>query len=246
MTGETWLVLGGSSPVARAFAGEAARRGDEIILAGRDVADLERTAADVAIRCGSRAEVQSFDATAYAEHAAFVARCCRPGKRINVFLAFAAMPPQPEIERDPSRGIGAIEATFTGAVSVLLHLAPVMEKQGGGRIVVLGSVAGDRGRRKNYVYGSAKAGLHAFLQGLRSRLFRSGVTVTTVKPGFMDTAMTWGAPGLFLMASPARCAAACLDAASRGREEIYVPGPWRMIMFLLQHLPERLFKRLTI
>ncbi|HEX2114477.1 MAG TPA: SDR family NAD(P)-dependent oxidoreductase, partial [Alphaproteobacteria bacterium] len=108
------------------------------------------------------------------------------------------------------------------------------------------SVAGDRGRIKNYVYGSAKAGLSAYLQGLRARLFRSGVTVTTVKPGFVDTAMTFGLPGMFLVASPESVARACLAAARRGREEVYVPFFWWGIMTIIRNIPERIFKRLSI
>jgi short-subunit dehydrogenase len=122
----------------------------------------------------------------------------------------------------------------------------MFEAHKAGRIVVLGSVAGDRGRLSNYVYGSAKAGLHAYLQGLRARLWRSGVTVTTVKPGPVDTAMTYGLDKLPLLVQPEAVAAACLKAAQQGAEQVYVPVPWRLIMAVIRAIPERIFKRLSI
>ena len=150
------------------------------------------------------------------------------------------------LDRDPALALRAITVNYIGAVNLLQVAAPIFEAQRRGRIVALGSVAGDRGRLKNYVYGSAKAGLSVYLQGLRARLYRSGVTVTTVKPGFVDTAMTFGLPGLFLVASPESVARACLKAAKAGREELYVPFFWWGIMTIIRNIPERLFKRLNI
>ncbi|NNG03581.1 MAG: SDR family NAD(P)-dependent oxidoreductase [Inquilinus sp.] len=247
MSGETWLVLGGSSAIARAFAREAAAGGDAVLLAGRDLDDLKRTAADIAIRHGVAAEAVAFDARKDKTHKKFMAACSRKAKgTLNLFLAFAEMPEQAAMETDFALARGAIETTYLGAASVLSAAAPLFEAQAGGRIVVLGSVAGDRGRLKNYVYGSAKAGLHAFVQGLRARLSRAGVTVTTIKPGFVDTAMTWGQPGLFLVASPEACARACLRHAKRGAEVRYVPWFWWGIMAIIKAIPERIFKRLSI
>jgi short-subunit dehydrogenase len=107
-------------------------------------------------------------------------------------------------------------------------------------------VAGDRGRLKNYVYGSAKGALNLYLQGLRARLARSGVSVTTVKAGFLDTDMSYGMPGLFLVASPEACARACLDLSAKGRDVAYFPFFWRAIMAIIKAIPERIFKRLSI
>ncbi|WP_029009287.1 SDR family NAD(P)-dependent oxidoreductase [Azospirillum halopraeferens] len=246
MTGETWLILGASSAVARAFARAAAERGDAVLLAGRDGDDMARTAADLRTRFGTPAGVLPFDAADTDSHAAFVAaaRQATPGT-LNVFLAFALMPDQTAMETDVALALACIRTTYLGAVSVLAHLAPVLEAQGRGRVVVLGSVAGDRGRLPNHIYGSAKAGLHAYAQGLRARLHRKGVTVTTVKPGFLDTAMTWGLP-VPLAAPPDACARACLDAAARGREVLYFPWFWLGIMTIIRAIPERIFKRLSI
>ena len=246
--GRTWLVLGASSAIARAFARLVAEAGATVWLAGRDADDLARGAADLAVRGGARAETMAFDARDPASIAAVVARCrdgVAPGM-LDVFVAFGAMPEQAVMEADPALAVATIEATYTGAVAVLLGLAPLLEAGRRGHVVVLGSVAGDRGRLKNYVYGSAKAGLAVFTAGLRNRLFRAGVLVTTVKPGFIDTAMTWGLPGLFLVAAPDTAARATLAAALAGREVVYVPRFWALVMLIIRLIPERLFKRLSI
>ncbi|GIK99310.1 MAG: short-chain dehydrogenase [Alphaproteobacteria bacterium] len=249
MTREAWLILGASSSVARAFARLVAADGATLLLAGRDLDDLERSAADLRVRGAARAEVLPFDAADYAAHAAFVERCreaAGPDRRLNVFLAFGAMPDQAEIDAEPALVVDTIAANFTGAASVLHRLAPILEAQQSGRVIALTSVAGDRGRLKNYVYGSAKAGLNAYLQGLRARLYRSGANVTTVKAGFLDTAMTFGLPGLFLVATPEACAAACRRHAAKGRETVYFPFFWLGIMAIIRAIPERIFKRLSI
>ena len=244
---EAWLVLGGSSSIARAFAREAAGRGHDVILAGRDVEDLERTAADLRVRFGRNALALRFDAAAFDAHPAFVADCRRRTTgRLNVFLAFGLMPEQDGIDRDFALARATVEANYLGAVSVLSRLAPVLEAQRGGRVVVLGSVAGDRGRLKNYAYGSAKAGLAAYVQGLAARLLRSGVAVTLVKPGPIDTAMTWGLAGVAHAAAPEGLARACLRAADRGAGTVYYPPAWRPVMAVLRALPERLFRRLSL
>ncbi|MBI3453348.1 MAG: SDR family NAD(P)-dependent oxidoreductase [Rhodospirillales bacterium] len=245
---ETWLVLGASSAIARAFARLAAAEGADVLLAGRDRADLDAAAADIALRSGRRASILDFDAADLAAHAAFVerARAAAGDTMLNLFLAFGFMPAQTEIDADPALLHQAIAANYAGAVGVLHAAAPIFEAQKGGRLVILGSVAGDRGRLKNYVYGSAKAGLAAYAQGLRARLYRSGASITAVKPGFVDTAMTFGLPGMFLVASPESVARACLAAARAGKDEIYVPFFWRAIMAIIRNIPERLFKRLNI
>jgi decaprenylphospho-beta-D-erythro-pentofuranosid-2-ulose 2-reductase len=247
VSAETWLVLGASSAIARAFARLVARRGHDVILAGRDREDLETLAKDLTVRGAAAAHVLGFDALDTAAHDQFARDCRRlaPG-RLCVFLAFATMDDQAAVDAAPDLALATINAGFSGAVSVLHRLAPDLEAQEGGHVIVLGSVAGDRGRRKNYVYGASKAGLHTYLQGLRARLFRHGVTVTTVKPGFVDTAMTFGRPGLFLVAPPQAIAEASLKAALKGRDEIYAPWFWALIMLIIKSIPERVMKRLDI
>jgi short-subunit dehydrogenase len=242
---ETWLVLGGSSAVGRAIALAAAERGSNVILAGRDPDDMESTAADIRISTGQGAAVLPFDAMVPSAHGAFAADVAARTEVLNVALVFAVMPAQHEIDGDPYKAVQCIGGSLTGAVSILHHLAPYLEAKGCGTIIAFGSVAGDRGRLKNYVYGGAKAGMHVYLSGLRNRLRRKGVHVMTVKPGFIDTAMTWGMPGVFLAAAPQDVARVCLVAAEKGTDILYVPWFWRWIMAVIGAIPERIFKRLS-
>jgi short-subunit dehydrogenase len=247
MTKGTWLILGASSSIARAFARASAADGFGVMLAGRDLDDLERTAADIRVRAGVAAGIADFDARAFDTHGRFAAKMASDiAGPLHLFLAFGAMPEQEAMDRDFRLAREAIETNYLGVVSLLSAFAPIVEGRGQGHIVALSSVAGDRGRLKNYIYGSAKAGMSAYLQGLRARLFRSGVTVTTVKPGFVDTAMTFGRPGMFLVARPEALADACLKAGLAGRETLYFPWFWRVIMTLICAIPERVFKKLNI
>lgn len=245
-TKRTWVILGASSSIGRAFARQAAAGGADVILAGRDTDDMQRIAADVALRSGQQADVLYFDAQATGQHEEFVEKCVGREGAVDVMLLFGAMPEQEATDADFELARQTIEVNYVGAVSVLNRLAPHLEKQGDGRVVVLSSVAGDRGRVKNYLYGSAKGALNLYLQGLRARLFRSNVTVTTIKAGFLDTDMSYGMPGLFLVASPEACAKACLKLSAKGREIAYFPLFWWGIMTIIKSIPERIFKRLSI
>ena len=159
-------------------------------------------------------------------------------------VSFGYMGDQEETESDPQKAEAVISANFTGAASILLHLANHFEDTRSGFLVGISSVAGDRGRQSNYVYGSAKAGLSTFLQGLRSRLYKVGVPVLTVKPGPVDTAMTFGMEGLPMLADPADVAKEIVKASRRRKDVLYVPGPWKWIMLVIRTIPERVFKRL--
>ena len=221
-------------------------RGADVILAGRDADDLARTAADIRSAYAVDASCVAFDAVDFAGHATLAESLADVPGVLNVALLFGIMPEQAEMDADPGLALACIEANFGGAVSILHRLAPVLEARRAGCIVGFGSVAGDRGRLKNYVYGATKAGLHTYLAGLRNRLGRSGVQVLTVKPGFVDTAMTFGLPGMFLVASPEDVARAVMLAVDRKRDEIYVPWFWWGIMTIIRNVPERIFKRLSI
>ncbi len=243
---KTWVILGASSSIGRAFARAAAALGANVLLAGRDNEDLERIAGDISTQFSVSANCASFDALDVHSHEKLrdsLAFCDGP---IGVFLLFGFMPDQIEIDVDHKLGRQTIDVNYTGAVSILSHLAPVLEKNPGSRVVVLTSVSGDRGRLKNYVYGSAKAGLNVYLQGLRARLWRAGSHVATVKAGFIDTDMTFGMPGMFLVATPTACAEACLSLACKGREISYFPWFWRYIMLIIRMIPECIFKKMSI
>jgi short-subunit dehydrogenase len=242
---ETWIIAGASSAMARAFAREAARRGHALLLCGRDMDDLARTAADCLARGAASAEAVPLDARKPATHGKLAARAAALTGPLGVALFMGSMPEQAAMDAEPELIGGMMADTLTGAISILHRLAPLVEARGG-TILGVGSVAGDRGRLRNYLYGAAKAGLHTYLAGLRNRLGRSGAHVVTVKPGFVDTAMTWGLPGLFLVASPADVARDCWRAIDRRRDVIYTPWFWWGIMTIITHIPERIFKKLSI
>lgn len=248
MRGETWLILGASSAVARAFAREAAAHGAKLLLAGRDMPDLDRQAADLTIRHQVAAVPLGFDATDLPSHSDFVAQCVAHagGALLNVFLAFGVMPDQAEADADPQVAAFMIDANFTGAASILAALAPVLEAQRGGLVMALGSVAGDRGRRRNFLYGATKAALGTYLQGYAARLAKSGVRVLCIKAGPMDTAMTWPLPRLPFMISPQSFATTAWRRARRGSGSTYLPSIWWPVMSIIRLLPTPIFNRLDL
>lgn len=242
----TWIIVGATSSMARAFARLAAENGAHVLLAGRDMADMKRTKADCQLRGAPSAYAVSFDARKPGTFDEITVKAALQDGEINVAVFVGSMPDQAEIDADPAMVPGVIQDSFAGPAHLLQRLAPLLEERGCGTVVGVGSVAGDRGRLGNYVYGSAKAGFHTYLAGLRNRLGRSGVHVLTVKPGFVDTAMTWGLPGLFLVASPAAVAADIWTAARKRRNTIYTPWFWRYIMLIIMHIPELIFKKLKV
>ena len=242
----TWIILGATSSMARAFARAVAAEGAAVLLAGRDSEELAALAADCRLRGARAAEAMAFDAREPATFGAIVERMEAEEGEVNAAVFVGSMPEQAAIDRAPALIDGVIADSFTGPARFLQMLAPLMEARGGGTVVGVGSVAGDRGRLGNYVYGAAKAGFATYLSGLRNRLTRAGGHVVTVKPGFVDTAMTWGLPGLFLVASPEAVAADLLRAVRKKRNVIYTPFFWRWIMLIIRHIPEPIFKKMKI
>lgn len=242
----TWIILGATSSMARAFARKAATEGAAVLLAGRDMPELALLAQDCRLRGARLAEPLAFDARAPDQFPALIARMKTEEGTLNAAVFVGSMPPQSEIDADPSLIDGTVCDSFTGPVRFLHLLAPELEARGGGTVVGVGSVAGDRGRLGNYVYGAAKAGFHTYLSGLRNRLTRAGGHVVTVKPGFVDTSMTWGLPGLFLVASPEAVAEDIWKAVRKRRNVIYTPFFWRFIMLIILHVPEFIFKKMKI
>lgn len=242
----TWILLGATSAMARAFARKLAAEGAEVILAGRDMDELQTLAADCRLRGAPVAEAIAFDTRHPDSFRALIARMEREEGELNAAVFAGSMPAQAQIDADPALMDGVIADSFTGPARFLQMFAPLIEARGGGTIVGVGSVAGDRGRLGNYVYGAAKAGFATYLSGLRNRLTRAGGHVVTVKPGFVDTAMTWGLPGLFLVAAPEAVAHDILTAVRKRRNTIYTPFFWRYIMLIIRHIPEPIFKKMKI
>ncbi|MHA3977704.1 SDR family oxidoreductase [Halovulum sp. GXIMD14794] len=243
---ETWFIIGASSAMARALARAVSSRSATVVLCGRDTEDLERDAADLRLRGAMQVEVLPYDMRDTTSADAITARAEQADGPFNVAVFAGAMPPQEDVESDPSLLAQVIQDNFTATGTLLLRLAPLMEARGAGTVVGVGSVAGDRGRLGNYAYGAAKAGFATLLSGLRNRLGRSGVHVVTVKPGFVDTAMTWGLDGLFLVAKPEQVAEDILSAVRKRRNVIYTPWFWGGIMGIIRSVPEPIFKKLQI
>jgi short-subunit dehydrogenase len=242
------LILGATSGIARAVAVEFARHNYDLILAGRDRRELDATAADLAIRFAVQTHVCCFDVLDFDAHPAAVASCfAEAGADLEgAVLAIGYLGDEPVAQNDFAEARRILDTNLTGCVSALNILARHFESRGSGFICALSSVAGDRGRQSNYHYGAAKAGLSVYLQGLRNRLYHCGVQVTTIKPGFVDTAMTFGRPGLFLVASPEYVARRILRAIKSHRDVMYIPWFWRGIMWAIRNVPESLFKRLRL
>ena len=239
------LILGATSDIARAIARRYASRDAALQLAGRDSAALAREAEDLRQRHRVAVSVHRVDMLDPATHGPFL-EGLDPLPDVAVCVV-GWMGDQAGNARDPDQAARVIETNLTGPARVLGALANRFAARGTGTLVGIGSVSGDRGRAKNYVYGAAKAGFAAFLSGLRNRLHGTGVHVVTVKPGFVRTRMTEGLdlPGP-LTATPDQVAGAVLRAVDRRRDVIYTLSLWRWIMAVIRAIPEPLFKRLDL
>jgi len=241
----TVLILGGTSTIGRAIAGALAGQGFDLALVGRDDQELATVATDLRLRHGVATSVYHLDALAMERHAAALAPCLTPDLR-GVVLAIGYLGDQRRAESELDEARRILDTNLTGCVSALNVVAAHLAKQGGGFVCALSSVAGDRGRQSNYLYGAAKAGLNAYLSGLRNRFAGAGVRVLTVKAGMVDTRMSAGMPGSSLAVSPESVARAVVRAITRRRNVVYVPWFWRPIMLVIRMIPERVFKRLSL
>ncbi|HWL39903.1 MAG TPA: SDR family oxidoreductase [Gemmatimonadaceae bacterium] len=239
------LMLGATSTIARALARELAAGGRSLLLAGRDAGDLDAIARDLTIRYGVAASVHQIDVLDLGSHARIIGACMSAARVEGAVIAFGELGDQALAQQDREELRRILETNFTGCASVLELVAAHFETRGGGWICALTSVAGDRGRQSNYVYGAAKAGLTAYLQGLRNRLSRAGVRVLTVKLGIVDTQMTFGM-ALPTAAEPGKVARAIVKAIDSRRDVVYVPWIWRWIMLAIRAIPERFFKRMRL
>jgi short-subunit dehydrogenase len=240
------LILGATAGIGRALAAEFASHKYDLILAGRDLDELKALSADLNLRHGVSVRTQSFDALDFAGMGPALAACLTTaGKALEgAVLAVGYLGDHEAALNDLEEARRILDTNFTGPALALNILAKHFEQQGKGFLCALSSVAGDRGRESNYLYGSAKGGLATYLQGLRNRLHHCGVRVITVKPGFVDTRMTYGRPKLLLVASPQAVARDIYEAVERGKNVVYVPWFWRFIMLIVRAIPEKIFKKL--
>ena len=241
------LIVGATSAIATETARLYAAYGARLFLTGRDLARLDGVAADLRVRGATAVETAVLDVTDRRRGAEVIESAWAAFGGLDVaLLAHGVLPDQARCEASAEDALAAIDVNFTSAVALLTPLANRFQAARAGCIAVISSVAGDRGRQSNYVYGCAKGGLDRFLEGLRNRLFRSGVAVVTLKPGFVDTPMTAGMRQGPLFASARRAGRAVHRAIERRRAVAYIPWFWRPIMAAVRALPEPVFKRLRL
>lgn len=241
------MIVGATSAIAQEVAKRFAAAGGDLFLVGRTRPRLEAVRDDLRARGSGTVEVYLMDLVELHEHPALIeAAFAALGGLDNVLVAHGTLPDQRHCEGSVVETMQALDVNLLSTVSLLTLLANRFEAQGHGCLAVITSVAGDRGRSSNYVYGTAKGALTVFLQGLRNRLHPAGVSVLTVKPGFVDTPMTAALPKNALFADPAAVGSRIYAAMLGGRNVLYVPWFWRPVMTAIRALPEALFKRLKL
>ncbi|MEM7550897.1 MAG: SDR family oxidoreductase [Bacteroidota bacterium] len=243
--GKRVLILGANSDIAEALASDLAKMGNSLILAGRNQEKLSALASDLIIRYEVPVSVELFDALDIASHKDFYKKI---GESPDIVIcSFGYLGDQELGENDWGEANKIISTNFLGAVSILNIVASDQVKAKDRTIVGISSVAGDRGRGSNYLYGSAKAGFTAYLSGLRNKLYSKGTHVVTVKPGFVKTKMIEGidTPNA-LTATPEKVSKAIIKAVTRNQNVVYVLRRWSLVMFIIKHIPEILFKKLSL
>jgi len=239
------LIIGAKSDMAKATAREYVKHGYDLYLAARDVNDLEAFANDITVRTQKSVKLLELDILDYASHQAFYDQL--EEKPLGVISAVGYLGDQEKAQSDFHEAKKIIDTNYTGIVSLFNIIADDFEKRKSGFIVGISSVAGDRGRKSNYIYGSAKAALTTYLSGLRNRLFDAHVQVLTVKPGFVATKMTEGMDlPEKLTAQPEEVAEDIYKAQQKGRDVIYTKWIWKYVMMIIKMIPEWKFKGMSI
>lgn len=239
------LIVGATSDMAYATAHEFAKNGWGLVLAARNQQQLQVLKGDLEARFEVPVHTAYFEATDFEQHEQFIRDLPLLPEVTAVFFGYLGDQKQAQNDWQETKRI--LDINYTAAVSVLNIVANAYEAQKSGSIIGVSSVAGERGRKSNYLYGSAKAGLTAYLSGLRNRLFASGVHVVSVKPGFVATRMTEGLPlPKPLTASADQVGKAIYKAYSNRKDVLYVLPVWRLIMQNIRLIPEAIFKRMNL
>ena len=242
------LIIGATSAIAEATARLFAERGDSLFLVARDATRVANVADDLRVRGAARVETRTLDTTNFALQRNVLDTAHEAFDGIDVALvAHGSLPDQAACEQNIDKLRHEFDTNAVSTVAILGDLANRMERQGHGTLAVISSVAGDRGRQSNYVYGAAKAAVSTFASGLRQRLAKSSVCVLTIKPGFVDSPMTAGFENKgILWAQPEHIARGIVAAIDARRNTVYLPWFWRWIMLIIRQIPEPLFKRLKL
>ena len=241
------LIVGATSAIAEAVARLLAAQGDLLYLVGRRAEALEAIAADLRVRGAARVQTEAMDANTIERHASLLDHAdVALGGLDTVLIAHGTLSDQAACQQSVALTFQELHTNALSVIALLTLIANHFEAQRVGTIAVISSVAGDRGRQSNYVYGTAKAAVSTFLSGLRQRLYKSGVQVVTIKPGFVDTPMTRDFSKGLLWAKPERVARDIVRAMENGKDVVYTPGFWWAIMQLIKSIPEFVFRRLPL
>ncbi len=241
------LIIGATSTIAEMVARHYAEQGDRLYLTGRNLPHLESIATDLRIRGARQVTLASLDVDDASRHEEVIGEAWRTLEGCDIALiAHGTLPQQEQIEQDREATLAAFQTNAFSTISLLTLLANRFSEQGSGTLAVISSVAADRIRRSNYIYGTAKLAVNGYLEGLRLRLEPEGVEVVTLKPGFVDTAMTRDFSKGPLWAQPQQVAGGIVRAIERGSSSAYIPWFWWFIMAVIRWLPGPIFRRLKI
>lgn len=242
------IIIGATSAIAEATARRYAARGARLYLVGRQISRLKDIAHDLEIRGAASVAIANLDINDHARHSDVLDMAWEWLGEVDVMLiAHGTLPEQFACEQSAHTAVMEFNTNATSTIALMTLAAQKLETQRCGALAVISSVAGDRGRQSNYVYGAAKAAISVFASGLRQRLSKSGIAVITIKPGFVDTPMTkkFEKKGR-LWAKPDDIARGIVLAIDRRRSVVYLPWVWSIIMLIIKHIPEFVFKRVKL
>jgi short-subunit dehydrogenase len=241
------MIVGATSAIAHETSKFFARDGAELFLVARSAERLEDVSNDLKVRGAKRTETFLLDVSDLDRHQEMIQAAIETLNGLDmVLIAHGTLVDQQLCQQSVTKTMEELSTNFTSVISLLTILANYFEQQRHGCIAAVSSVAGDRGRMTNYVYGTAKGALSIFLQGLRNRLSKSGVTVVTIKPGFVDTPMTASLKKGLLYSQPRKVGEGIYQAMLKGKEIVYLPWFWRPIMGIIKSIPEPVFKKMSL
>lgn len=241
------LIVGATSALAHEAAKLFARDGAELVLVARSPLKLNAVQSDLQVRGAKQIETIEADLSDLTRHQEIIEAALKPFSGLDmVLIAYGTLGDQRACEQSVEATLQEFTTNCTSVISLLTLLANYFEQEGRGCIAVISSVAGDRGRQSNYIYGAAKGAVTVFLQGLRNRLAQKGVAVVTIKPGRVATPMTAHMPNSRLVADPRAVGRGIYRAMLRRKDVVYLPGYWRYVMWVIKSIPESRFKRMNI